>query len=97
MSIFMCRQDVSESVFFLENCKFSLKWDHAHYQMQAQMKFCLAAYGDFIVWQEEELIVEQLPINELFFTNVMQKATRYFTHGVLPHLLEKMVSKVTCS
>ena len=50
----------SESKFFLENVdgKFSLKKNHAYYyQIQAQMKFCLVQYGDFIVWRQEELVV----------------------------------------
>ena len=81
----------SESGFFLENCgvKLNLKKDHAYYyQMQIQMKFCSAMYGDFIV-RQEELIVERIHIDEQFVTDALEKATRFFTYGVLPELLGK--------
>lgn len=38
--------------------------DHTYYyQIQLQIKLCETTHGDFIVWQENELVVERIAIN----------------------------------
>ena len=53
----------TDSNFCLEEVtgKMLLKHDHAYYyQMQLQMKLCQTPHSDFIVWRENELIVERV-------------------------------------
>ena len=58
-----------ESRFFLErnNCgEINLDVYHTHYsEVQAQLKFCHAKYGDFVVWREGELFVQQIYPREM--------------------------------
>ena len=82
----------SESGFFLQyhGGKFGLKKEHAYYfQIQAQMKFCSTAYCDFIVWREQELVIERIALDEEFLKDALDKASRFFTYCILPELLGK--------
>lgn len=57
------------------------------------MKFCGAAYGDFVVWRESELIVHRIYPDETFINAAVERATAFFKLGVLPELLGKWYSK----
>ena len=75
----------TEPTFFLQevNGKFTLKRDHAYYyQIQLQMKLCGTSCGDFIVWRENELVLESIPIDEEFLTTALEKATKFFIYGI---------------
>ena len=50
-------------------------------------------FGDFIVWHENEPVVERIPIDEAFLTDTMKKATSFFTNGMLPEILGKWYTK----
>ena len=77
-----------------EDEKFTLNKNNAYYyQIQTQIKLCGAAYGDFVVWRENELIVHRIYPDETFVNAVLEKATEFFQFGVLPELLEKWYSK----
>ena len=87
----------TDSNFCLEEVtgKLLLKHDHAYYyQIQLQMKLCQTTHGDFIVWRENELIVERVSINEQFLAMALEKATKFYTNGVLPEVLGKWYSKL---
>ena len=85
----------TEPTFFLQevNGSFTLKRDHAYYyQIQLQMKLCGTNFGDFIVWRENELGPERIPIDEEFLTAALEKATKFFIYGILPEVLGKWYS-----
>ena len=86
----------AEAQCFLQeqNGEFTLKRDYAYfYQIQAQMQFCGTTLGDFIVWRENELVVERIPIDEAFLTDALEKATEFLTYGILPEIFGKWNSK----
>ena len=87
----------AESTFFLQETdgKFSLKHNHAYYyQIQLQMKFCGTTVGDFIVWRENELVIDRVPINDEFLTTALQKATKLYIYGILPEVLGKWYTRL---
>ena len=49
---------------------------------------------DFIVWRENELVLENISIDEEFLTPALEKATKFFIYGVMPELLGKWYSKL---
>ena len=88
----------TDSTFFLDevNGKLLLKRDHTYYyQIQLQMKLCETTHGDFIVWRENELVVERIQINEEFLTVALEKATKFFIYGILPEVLGKWYSRLS--
>ena len=71
-----------------------MKKTHAYYyQIQAQIKFCNVTYCDFVVWQENELVVQRIFLDEEFISTALEKATLFFKFGVLPENLGKWYSK----
>ena len=56
-----------------------LKQDHAYFfQIPMQMKVCGTLYGNFIVWREEELVVERLNYDDNFVTEALEKANNLY-------------------
>ena len=87
----------AETRFFLtkQNGTFILKRNHAYYyQIQLQMKVCGTSFGDFIVWRENELVVERIANDDTFLTEALEKATNFFKLGVLPEVLAKWYSRL---
>ena len=87
----------SEQRFFLEliDDTFHLKKEHAYYyQIQMQMKFSESLYGDFVVWREQELLVERILPDEQFIEQALEKSTKFFKYALLPELLGKYYSKL---
>ena len=79
-------------LFFLEQAdgRFTLKEKHAYYyQVQAQIKFCSVNYCDFVVRQENELVVQRIYPDEELMSTSLKQATLFFKFGVLPELLGK--------
>ena len=71
---------VADPRFYLEerNGEFALKTNHAYYyQVYAQMIFCGAAYGDFVVWREKERVIQRIYhiYDETFVSSILPKAT----------------------
>ena len=58
------------------------------------MKFCEFAYGDFVVWREDELIVERINPDHEFLSSALEKSTEFFKYGILPELLGKWYTKL---
>ena len=90
----------AESRFYLKhtNGKFTLNTTHAYYyQIQAQIRFCGAKYGDFVVWRQNELVVQRIYLDETFIGSII-KATEFLKLGILPELLGKWYTKppTTC-
>ena len=77
---------------------YHLKKSHAYYyQVQAQMKFCNALYCDFVMWSENEMIIERIIPADAFMEHATEKATEFFKHAILPELLGKYYSRARAS
>ena len=50
-------------------------------------------FGDFIVWRENELVVERIHIEKAFLSDALEKATSFLTYDVLPEILGKWYTK----
>ena len=88
--------EATAETFFLEQAdgRFTLKEKHAYYyQVQAQIKFCSVNYCDFVVWRENELVVQRIDPDEELINTSLEQATLFFKFGVLPELLGKWYSK----
>ncbi len=86
----------SESQFFLHDLGGLLFLDvyHSYYfQVQAQIKICSASYSDFVVWQEQDLFVQRIYLDEPFITYAFMKANDLIKVGILPELVGKWFSK----
>ena len=90
----------AESTFFLKRNDgvTNLKTNHTYFhRVQAQMKFCIVTYCNFVVWREEELFVQRIYPNEKFLATALEKVTSFIKLGVLPELLGKWYSKAPVS
>lgn len=76
------------------NGKLVLKRTHAYYfQIQAQIAVCRVKYCDFVVWTPTSLYTERVLEDAVFFNEILLKATRFFTHVVLPELFAEFFTK----
>lgn len=100
---FSCRdksffEAVGEKVFCMEliGNAYHLKKSHTYYyQVQAQMKFRNALYCDFVVWTENDLIIERLLPDDEFMKFAIEKATEFFKYLILLKLLGKHYTKLS--
>lgn len=86
-----------EQRFFLElhDGMYRLKKDHAYYyQVQMQIKFLESSYCDFVVWREQELIVQRILPDVEFIEHALTQATKFFKYAILPELLGKYYSRL---
>ena len=61
------------------------------------MAICEADYCDFVVWKEDDVIILCLNPDSDFITDVIEKVTAIFKHGVLVELLGKWYTKTPAS
>ena len=89
--------EATAETFFLEQAdgKFTLKEKHAYYyQVQAQIQFCSVNYCDFVVWRENELVVQRIDPDEELMSTSLEQATllslescpNYMENGTPRHL-----------
>lgn len=67
---------------------------HYYFQVQAQIRS--ARYLNFVVWREEELLVQRtcMYLDEPFITMALEKCIRFIPVGVLPELVGSVVSSI---
>ena len=58
------------------------------------MRVCDTSYGDFIVWQQDEMVVERILVDNKFLDASLEKATKIFIYGILPEVLGKWYSRL---
>lgn len=67
---------------------------HAYYfQVQVQLKFANAAYDDFVVWNNDDLVVQRLYPDEPFISIQLEKCQEFIKIAVLPEVLGKWYSR----
>ena len=73
----------------------TLKRKHAYFcQLQLQMKLCNVEYGDLVIWTPDELLILRILRDDRFLNDTVNKATKFFTHAILPELIAKWYTRV---
>ena len=73
----------------------SLKQTHAYYyQVQAQMKLCKGLYCDFVVWTENDIVIQRILPDPDFIESAIDKCTNLFKYAILPELLGKYYTRL---
>ena len=76
------------------NGKLSLDRQHAYYyQVQAQIFICEVEFCDFILWTEQDIHIERILPDNVFWKNAVAKATKFFFIGILPEIMGKWYSR----
>ena len=86
----------SQSSFCLEmeGDSLKLKNDHPYYyQVQLQMKICQVDYSDFVVWREDNIFVQRIPIDMEFIDDAIENVQPFIKLALLPELVGKWFSK----
>ena len=66
----------------------------AHYfQVQVQLKFSHAQYCDFVVWNDDNLFIQRLLLDEPFISIALEKCKQFMKLCVLPEILGKWYSR----
>ena len=74
--------------------KLQLKRNHPYYfQIQLQMLATKRSYCDFVVWTEQELHIERIPLDEDLMQESIPKAERFFKLCILPELFGKWFTR----
>lgn len=84
--------------FCMEKVQGTERWtlcrDHAYfYQVQAQMEVCNVQYADFVVWTENEVLMERISCDKGFFEAQIPKVNHFFVYGILPELIGKWYTR----
>ena len=58
------------------------------------MRVCDTSYGDFIVWRQDEMVMEHILVENKFLDASLEKATNIFIYGILPEVLGKWYSRL---
>ncbi len=90
------QERVDESKFYLSKIGGDLSLDvyHAYYfQVQLQLKLSGANYCDFAVWNEDDLFIQRLTLDEPFVSIAMEKCNEFIQVCVLPEIVGKWYSR----
>ena len=70
-----------------ENGTLKLKNDHAYYY-QMQLQHC-----DFVVWKEEDMFVQRIPIDMEFIDDTIENVQLFIKLAILPKLVGKWFTR----
>ena len=74
--------------------KWRLKRSHAYYyQIQMQLAVCKLSYCDFVVWTENDIVVERIMFDDAFYEEVMEDIRHFFIYGMLPEIIGKWFTR----
>ena len=80
------------------NSHFQLKRDHQYYyQVQLQLFLTQREYCDFVVWTQESVHIETLPLDKVFVRNVLDKLRIFYVRCIIPELTSHYFSKKQAS
>ena len=86
----------NDSRFFMKQNDGEILLDvyHAYYfQVQLQLKFANALYGDFVVWNNDDLVIQRVKPDEPFISIELEKCKEFIKIAVLPEILGKWYSR----
>ena len=85
-------------IFLKDDGHFDLDVKHSYYyQVQAQIKLCSVEYCDFVVWREEELVIQRIVRDNDFIMDAFSKCEQFIKLAVLPEMLGKWYTKKSTS
>lgn len=85
-----CVKDPRFCLTVTEEGVMSLKLDHGYmYQVQTQMRVAEVTYCDFVVWTPQEVFIQRIVFDDIFFDEAYLKVVNFIKTGVLPELLGK--------
>lgn len=71
-----------------------LKHDHEYYyQVQTQMGVTQLQYTDFVVWREDQVVINRIKFDASFYSMITKQAKLFFVKCVCPELLGKWFSR----
>lgn len=71
-----------------------LSENHAYYyQIQMQLGITRLGYCDFVVWNKNKFIMEQIYLNETFWETESKTASMFFYNVIVPELLGKFYTR----
>ena len=74
--------------------KYTLKKDHAYYfQVQMQLALCKLLFCEFIVWTDDNFIVERISVDIDFFTSKLPGLQQFFAYAILPDVVGKWYTR----
>ena len=74
--------------------QWSLKRNHSYfYQVQTQLNVCKVQYCDFVVWTEQNTVIERIVVDKPFFEDILEDVKHFFIYGMLPELLGKWYTR----
>ena len=77
-----------------DNGQWILKKDHTYYyQVQTQLKVCDTRYCDFVVWTEQNVVVERIEADKDFFQNTIDNVEHFFKYGILPEIIGRWYTR----
>ena len=66
------------------------KRNHAYwYQVQLQLAISEFTHADFVVWTTQDMHIERIEGDHLFFESQLKVANEFYISGILPELLAK--------
>lgn len=84
-------QEITENADFLSKKDKSLKKDHSfYYQIQTQLFVTELQFCDLVVWTNDNIYIERVHPNTVFWDAFLDKATLFFHKIILPELLSKI-------
>ena len=66
-----------------------------YYQVQRQMGITGAKWCDFIICTFKEMVIEQIPFDASFFTDMLLKLEQFFFKYFAKHVKEQVINKCT--
>ena len=57
------------------------------------MKICHVEYADFVVWKEEDLFVQRIPIEKEFIEDAMERVAPFVKLAILPEVVGKWFTR----
>ena len=70
--------------------RLKLKRNHPYrYQVQLQLTVSEFTHVDFVVWTTQDMHIERIEGDNLFFESQLKVANEFYISGILPELLPK--------
>ncbi len=74
--------------------KWTLKKEHSYfYQVQTQLHVCKVDYCDFVMWTEQNVVIERITTDRDFFDSLIEHIEHFFKYGMLPEIIGKWYTR----
>ena len=78
--------------------RLKLKRNHPYwYQVQLQLRVSEFTHAEFVVWTTQDMHIERIEADHLFFESQLKVANEFYISGILPKLLAKWHTRSNAS